>query len=93
MSVEESKLRALSSIAGSLKEIGRIMEAINTNLVKFAEAAKPATVEMSPVKLSAEYYKELAKRAEGYAGGIDPEHNKFARLPNEFDEHFKKEGE
>jgi hypothetical protein len=78
MSVEESKLRSLSSIAGSLKDIVRIMTALNENLVEFAKQSKPAEVEMSPVKLSTEYYKELAKRSEGYAAGA-PE--------------FKKEGE
>lgn len=91
----QSSESSLASIAQSLRGIASVMKTLNENLVEFAKQAreKPEVIQMPESSMSVAYRKALAERCEGYAGGIDPEYNKVARVPNEFDEHFQKEGE
>jgi len=53
---EDAKVRALVSIAASLKELTRIMEAFNTNMVQFGQAYKNNHERVPPEKYKAEWY-------------------------------------
>jgi hypothetical protein len=66
MGTEESKLRTLNAISSSLKDLVRIMEALNTNLVTFAKQARE-TPEITTVDPMRNY----VAQPEGYAAGID----------------------
>jgi len=77
MSVEESKLRALSSIAGSLKDIVRVMTALNENLVAFAKQTKESDDKYDKLMEKKGDMMALIPRTyqppEGYAAGGAPE--------------------
>lgn len=53
---EAAKARALQSIAGSLKDLTRIFEAINTNLAQWGQVYKNETERKPPEKYKAEWY-------------------------------------
>lgn len=84
---DQASLRVLHSIDGSLKNLVRVLTAMNENLVKFADMSRKAEVhEMPESSVSDKYIKDLGERIEGYAGGA-PTLGEALRAP------YKKAGE
>jgi hypothetical protein len=106
-SPEERKVMHLANIGNYLYDLVKVMAEVNTNLVELGKILKESdesyeqiVSDKGPMMVLREAEdvqfvddKPFLENKISNFTEKDFEYNKFARLPNEFDEHFKKEGE
>lgn len=90
---DSALLRYASNIAGSLKDLVKVMETLNTNFVAYAKQVKERDEAMSSAHVLSEGQIDLMRnyiaQPEGYAGGVN--FSDYPFKPEAKDE--KKEGE